>query len=72
MRFPIDSKYSDCARKVTANPITGSVRVTFTSGPREYRFAGVSRRAILSAIAIRPVSVGQWVNRHCLQNHVAL
>ena len=61
----IDSKYSDCARTVYANPITGTVRVTFTSGSKEYRFTGVSRRAILSAVIIAPLSVGQWINRHC-------
>ena len=37
----LNSKHSTAARKVTANPITGTVRVTFTSGPAEYRFTGV-------------------------------
>ena len=63
--LPIDSKFSSAARKVTANPITGTVRVTFTSGSKEYRFTGVSRLAILSAVIIAPLSVGQWLNRHC-------
>jgi hypothetical protein len=63
--LPIDSKYSSAARKVTGNPIMGTVRVTFTSGSKEYRFTGVSRRAILSAAIIAPLSVGQWLNRHC-------
>jgi hypothetical protein len=63
--LPIDSKFSSAARKVTANPITGTVRVTFASGSKEYRFTGVSRRAILSAAIIAPLSVGQWLNRHC-------
>jgi hypothetical protein len=69
IRLPINSKFSSCARKVTGNPITGTVRVTFTSGSTEYRYTGVSRRAILGAAILPPVSVGQWVNRHCLQNH---
>jgi len=64
--LPIDSKYSSAARKVTGNPFTGTVRVTFTSGPKVYRFTGVSRRAILGAAILPPMSVGQWVNRHCL------
>lgn len=72
MRLPIDTAYSSAARKVTGNPITGSVRVVFTSGPREYRFARVSRRAIIGAALLPPISVGQWVNRHCLQSHVTL
>ena len=63
--LPINSKYSACARKVTRNPFRGTVRVTFTSGSKEYRFTGVSRRAILGAAILPPVSVGQWVNRHC-------
>lgn len=63
--FKIDSKYSSAARKVTANPFTGSVRVRFTSGSKQYRFTGVSRRAIISAVIIPPISVGQWINRHC-------
>jgi hypothetical protein len=66
--FPINSDYSVCARKVTANPITGTVRVTFKSGSKEYRFTGVSRRAILSAVVIAPLSVGEWVNHHCWAN----
>jgi hypothetical protein len=66
--FPINSDYSVCARKVTANPITGTVRVTFKSGSKEYRFTRVSRRAILSAVVIAPLSVGEWVNHHCWAN----
>ncbi len=65
IRLPIDAKFSSAARKVTGNPITGTVRVIFTSGPKEYRFPGVSRRAILSAAFLPPDSVGQWINRHC-------
>jgi hypothetical protein len=63
--LPINSKYSSAARKVTGNPIMGTVRVTFTSSSKEYRFTGVSRRQILSAVIIAPLSVGQWLNRHC-------
>jgi hypothetical protein len=72
MLLPIDCAYSSCARKVSANPITGSVCVTFTSGPKPYYFEGVSRRAILKAIALPPISVGQWINRHCLARTVVL
>ncbi len=61
----IDSKFSDCARTVYANPFTGSVKVRFRGGSKQYRFTGVSRRAILSAVIIPPISVGQWINRHC-------
>jgi len=63
--LPIDSKYSDCASKVIGNPFTGTLRVTFTSSPKVYRFTGVSRRAILGAAILPPLSVGQWLNRHC-------
>ena len=65
MRFPINCNDSTSVWAMTANPITGTVRVTFTSGPAEYHFTGESRRAILSAAIIAPVSMGQWINRHC-------
>lgn len=65
IRLPIDCEFSSCARKVTGNPITGTVRVTFTSSPAEYRFTGVSRREIIEAVILRPLSVGEWINRHC-------
>ena len=67
MRFPI-RRNSTAVHRLTVNPITGTARVIFTSGD-SYRFAGVSRRAILSAAWHSPASLGQWVNRHCLQNH---
>jgi hypothetical protein len=66
--FTIDSKYSSAARTVYANPITGTVRVRFNGGSKEYTFTGVSRRQILSAIVVPPISVGQWINRHCWAN----
>ncbi len=68
MRFPI-RRNSTAVHRLTVNPITGTARVTFTSSVRQYRFTGVSRRAILSAAWHSPASLGQWVNRHCLQNH---
>jgi len=64
MQLPIDSKYSSAITRLSGNPITGTVNVTFTSGPRQY-IMKASRRQILSAVVIRPASVGQWVNRHC-------
>jgi hypothetical protein len=70
--LPIDSKFSSAARTVYGNPFTGSVKVRFRSGSKQYRFTGVSRRAILSAAIVAPLSVGQWINRHCLQSHVTL
>ena len=63
--LPINSKFSSCASKVTGDPLRGTVRVTFTSSPAEYSFTGVSRRAILGAVILRPASIGQWINRHC-------
>jgi hypothetical protein len=67
--LPIDSKYSSCARKIIGNPITGTVMVTFTSGPKEYCFTGISRRAILYAAFIPPFSVGEWINQNCFRNN---
>ena len=63
--LPINSKFSACARKVTGNPLRGTVGVTFTSSDKVYRFTGVSRRAILGAVILPPASVGKWINRHC-------
>jgi hypothetical protein len=63
--FTIDSKFSGAARTVYANPFMGTVKVRFRGGSKEYRFTGVSRRQILSAIVVAPMSVGQWINRHC-------
>jgi hypothetical protein len=68
MRFPI-RRNSTAIHRLTLNPITGTARVQFTSSRKVYRFEGVSRRAILVAAAHSPNSLGQWVNRHCLQNH---
>ncbi len=62
--LPINSKFSSAITHITGNPITGSVRVTFTSGPKEYLMQA-RRREILKAAILPPVSVGQWVNRHC-------
>ena len=57
---------STAIHRLTVNPIRGTARVQFTSGHKVYHYKGVSRRAMLSALVIRPVSLGQWVNRHCL------
>jgi len=65
IRLPIDCQFSSAASKMTGNPITGTVGVTFTSSDKVYRFTGVSRRAILGAVILPPASVGQWINRHC-------
>ena len=65
IRLPIDCQFSSAARKMTGNPITGTVRVTFTSSNKVYRFTGVSRREIIDAAFIPPASIGQWINRHC-------
>ena len=64
MRFPI-RRTSTAIKQLIVNPITGTARVTFTTSGRQYRFTGVSRRAIAAAIIARPASVGQWVNCHC-------
>ena len=62
---------SDAINRMTVDPITASVRVRFQGGTKFYRFDGISRRAILSLILWQDRSLGQWVNRHCLQRHTA-
>lgn len=59
---------STAISKMTADPITGSVRVRFRGGTKFYRFKA-SRRAIALMLLRPPLSMGQWVNRHCLQRH---
>ena len=44
--------------------------VRFHGGTKFYRFENVSRRAILSLMVWQDRSLGQWVNRHCLQDHL--
>ena len=57
---------SDAIKRMTVDPLKGSVRVCFRGGSKVYRFDGVSRFAILSLMAWQDRSLGQWVNRHCL------
>ena len=64
MRLPIDSEFSSAISRLTANPFTGSVRVVFTSSDRQYTMSA-SRRAIIGALLMPPLSVGGWVNQHC-------
>lgn len=72
MQLPIDAEHSIAIRRLSGNPITGTVMVTFKSSDTSYRYDGVSRRSIIAAILMPPLSVGQWVNRHCRQRHGAV
>ena len=67
--FPIDTNFSDAIDTLTVNPITGEAAVRFRSywTRRPYVFK-VSRRAALALTLNSDVSLGQWVNRHCLPN----
>ena len=67
----INTLGSDAINRMTVDPITASVRVRFQGGTKFYRFDGISRRAILSLLLWQDRSLGQWVNRHCLQRHTA-
>jgi hypothetical protein len=60
---------SDAINRMTVDPLQGDVRVRFHGGTKFYRFENVSRRQILSLILWQDRSLGQWVNRHCLQRH---
>ena len=62
---------SDAINRMTVDPLTGAVRVRFQGGTKFYRFDGISRRAILGLMLWQDRSLGQWVNRHCLQRHTA-
>ena len=65
----INTLGSDAINRMTVDPLTGAVRVRFQGGTKFYRFDGISRRAILSLMLWQDRSLGQWVNRHCLQRH---
>ena len=69
MRYPINTSDSTAIDTLSVNPITGTVVVRFQSYYGvPYRFKA-SRRAILSLLWNSDRSLGQWVNRHCLQRH---
>ena len=70
--FRINTIGSDAVNKITADPIRGSVRVRFRGGSKVYRFEGISRRAIMGLMLHQDRSLGQWVNRHCLQRHTVI
>jgi len=70
MRYPINTLNSDAIDTLTVNPITGTVRVRFQRYyTRQPYMLKASRRAILSLVWNSDRSLGQWVNRHCLQRH---
>jgi hypothetical protein len=69
--YPITTHGSTAIEELTVNPITGQVQVKFLWGGR-YTYEGISRRAILDLMANTDCSLGQWVNRHCLQRHITL
>ena len=67
--FALNTIGSDCARKVSVNPITGTAKVTFANGYGPYRFTRLSRRALVKAALTELIggqkSVGEWVNGQC-------
>ena len=71
--FPINTLGSSAIDTLTVNPITGQAAVRFQRYPTRtpYIFK-VSRRAALALTLNSDRSLGQWVNRHCLQSHRTL
>ena len=67
--IPITTHGSTAIDTLTVNPITGRVAVRFLSHRtrRPYIFK-VSRRAALALTLNTDVSLGKWVNLHCLPN----
>ena len=64
--FPLNTIGSDCARKLSVNPFTGTAKVTFANGYGPYRFTGISRRELTKAVLLEAVggvsSVGRFIN----------
>ena len=71
MRFPINCNNSQSVWTLRLNPITGTARVRWFSGPlAEYRHTHVSRLEILKLLWFSgDTSLGQWVNRHAIGPH---
>jgi hypothetical protein len=67
--IPITTHGSTAIDTLTVDPITGRVAVRFLSHwtRRPYIFK-VSRRAALALTLNSDVSLGKWVNLHCLPN----
>ncbi len=63
----LNTRYSDCASKVSVNPLTGTAKVTFRNGYGPYRFTRLSRRmlaqAALTELIGGQISVGEFINR---------
>jgi len=68
MRFPINCNNSQSVWTLRLNPITGTARVRWFSGPlTEYRHTHVSRRAILGLLWYSgDTSMGHWINWHAI------
>ena len=64
--FKINTTGSDCARKLSVNPFTGTAKVTFRNGYGPYRFTGISRRELTKAVLREAIggvpSVGSFIN----------
>lgn len=63
----LNTRYSDCARKVTVNPLRGTATVTFRNGYGPYLFTRLSRRmltkAVLTELIGGQISVGEFINK---------
>ena len=65
MRFPINCNDSTSVWAMTANPITGSVRVRFHKTPARLYRLKASRLEILMLLLDSNLCLGRWVNLHC-------
>lgn len=72
MGIPVNCNHSTSVWSLSANPMTGMVRVRWFSNCTVQYQHKASRRAILSLLCNSNRSLGQWVNRHCLQRHAIL
>ena len=59
--FTISNRTSSCVEFIDVNPITSYVVVGFKNG-NIYHYENVSRRAILSLMFNKNISLGFWVN----------
>ena len=68
MRFPINCNNSQSVWTLRLNPITGTARVRWFSGPlAEYRYTHVNRMEILKLLWFSgDTSLGRWVNWHAI------
>ena len=62
------TRFNSTCADVYADALRGVVTVMFNNSSKVYRYANVSRRAILNLVANPNMSTGFWLNANVLNN----